>query len=76
VDVTPENAKFFDEATAIGGVVTEVEPSSPGAKAGLQIGDVITAVNGQNVSDAGELQVLVGQKQPGSKIEDHAQRSA
>jgi serine protease Do len=67
-DVTPENAKFFDESTATGGVVTQVDPDSPGAKAGLQIGDVITEIDGQKVSDAGELQVLVGQKQPGSKI--------
>jgi serine protease Do len=67
-DVTPENAKFFDESTAIGGVVTQVEPDSPGAKAGLQIGDVITEIDGQKVSDAGELQVLVGQKKPGTKI--------
>jgi serine protease Do len=66
-DVTPENAKFFDNSTS-GGVVTQVEPDSPGAKAGLQIGDVITEIDGQKVSDAGELQVLVGQKQPGSKI--------
>ena len=68
-DVTPENAKFFDQAKAEGGVVTQVEPDSPGAKAGLQIGDVITQIDGQKVTDAGELQVLVGQKQPGSKIE-------
>jgi serine protease Do len=67
-DVTPENAKFFDESNATGGVVTQVEPDSPGAKAGLQIGDVITEIDGQKVSDADELQVLVGQKQPGSKI--------
>src|ERR1700733_1575416 len=66
-DVTPENAKFFDNSTT-GGVVTEVEADSPGAKAGLEIGDVITQIDGQKVSDAGELQVLVGQKQPGSKI--------
>ena len=50
-----------------GGVVTQVEPDSPGAKAGLQIGDVITEIDGQKVSDAGELQVMVGQKQPGTK---------
>lgn len=67
-DVTPENAKFFDESTATGAVVTQVESDSPGAKAGLQIGDVITEIDGQKVSDAGELQVLVGQKQPGTKI--------
>ena len=67
-DVTPENAKFFDESNATGAVVTQVEPDSPGAKAGLQIGDVITAIDGQKVTDAGELQVTVGQKQPGTKI--------
>ena len=49
-------------------MVTQVEPDSPGAKAGLQIGDVITEIDGQKVTDAGELQVMVGQKQPGSKI--------
>ena len=66
-DVTPENAKFFDNSTT-GGVVTQVELDSPGAKAGLQIGDVITEIDGQKVTDASELQVMVGQKQPGSKI--------
>ena len=66
-DVTPENAKFFDNSTT-GGVVTQVELDSPAAKAGLQIGDVITEIDGQKVTDASELQVMVGQKQPGSKI--------
>ena len=67
-DVTPENAKFFDDTNASGAVVTQVDPDSPGGKAGLQIGDVITEIDGQKVTDSGELQVVVGQKQPGSKI--------
>jgi serine protease Do len=67
-DVTPENAKFFSDSTASGGVVTQVEPDSPGAKAGLQIGDVITEVDGHKVNDAGELQVMIAEKQPGTKI--------
>lgn len=67
-DVTPENAKFFDQSTAAGGVITQVDPDSPGAKAGLQIGDVITEIDGQKVNDAGELQVTVGEKQPGTKV--------
>ena len=67
-DVTPENAKFFDQSTASGAVVTQVDPDSPGGKAGLQIGDVITEIDGQKVTDAGELQVVVGEKQPGTKI--------
>src|SRR3974390_1892124 len=68
-DITPENAKFFSDSRAMGAVVTEVEPDSPGAKAGLKIGDVITAIDGQKVADAGELQVLGGQKRPGTKVE-------
>ena len=68
-DVTPENAKFFGDSTAMGGVVTQVEPDSPGAKAGLQIGDVITEIDGRKVNDAGELQVVVGEKTPGTKID-------
>src|SRR5271165_1888199 len=67
-DVTPDNAKFFQMNNAIGAVVTEVEPSSPGGKAGLKIGDVISKLNGQSVTDAGQLQMEVGQKQPGDTI--------
>ncbi len=67
-DVTPENAKFFDMKSADGAVVTEVTPGAPGDKAGLKTGDVITGINGQNVTTAGELQMHVQQQQPGSTI--------
>ena len=70
-DVTPENAKFFGDSTAMGAVVTQVDPDSPGAKAGIQIGDVITQVNGQKVNDSGELQVYVVQQKPGTKARSH-----
>jgi len=67
-DVTPDDAKFFDVKSATGAVVSQVEPDSPGAKAGLKVGDVITGLNGKTVNDAGELQVEVGQTQPGTTI--------
>ena len=46
--------------------MTQVESDSPGAKAGLKVGDVITQLDGHEVSDASELQVEVGQKSPGT----------
>ena len=67
-DVTPENSRFFDLKKAEGALVTQVEPDSPGARAGLKTGDVITGLDGQTVSDAGALQVDVGQKRPGTTI--------
>ena len=67
-DVTPENAKFFDVHDANGAVVTQVEASSAGAKAGLKVGDVITQLNGKKVTDAGQLQMEVGEMTPGTQI--------
>jgi len=73
-DVTPENSKFFDVTDASGAVVTQVEPDSPAGKAGVKVGDVITELNGQKVSDAGQLQVEVGQKRPETTIKLHLLR--
>ena len=67
-DVTPQNAKFFDIKKAVGAVVSEVTPDSPGSKAGLKTGDVITEFNGAPVSDAGQLQMETSLKQPGDTI--------
>jgi len=67
-DVTPENARFFNVKKAEGALVSQVEPNSPGEKAGLKTGDVITGIDGQTVNDSGELQVVVGQKRPGTTI--------
>jgi serine protease Do len=73
-DVTPENSKFFDVSDASGAVVTQVEPDSAAAKAGVKVGDVITELNGQKVTDAGQLQVEVGQKRPETTIKLHVLR--
>ena len=67
-DVTPDNAKFFQMNKAEGALISEVEPDAPGAKAGLRTGDVITEFDGKPVTDAGQLQMIVGQKRPGETI--------
>lgn len=67
-DVTPENVQFFGLGKAIGALVNSVLPNSPGEKAGLKSGDVITGLNGDPVSNAGELQMGVVVRQPGETI--------
>jgi len=45
-----------------------VQADSPGAKAGLRTGDVITELDGKAIGDSGQLQALVSQKSPGDTI--------
>lgn len=68
-DVTPENAKFFDVNNASGALVSQVEDGSPAAKAGLKVGDVISELGGQKVTDSSELQMQVSEKEPGTTIQ-------
>ncbi|WP_144162878.1 DegQ family serine endoprotease [Paraburkholderia sp. BCC1885] len=49
-----------------GALVSSVDPGGPAAKAGLQPGDVITAVNGSPVSDSTDLPAQVANLAPGS----------
>src|SRR5581483_944038 len=52
-----------------GALVGEVAPNTPSAKAGLKTGDVITAVNGEKISDARELRLMIGSMAPGNKAQ-------
>ncbi|MEZ5118119.1 MAG: trypsin-like peptidase domain-containing protein [Candidatus Nanopelagicales bacterium] len=54
--------------TGPGGKVAEVTPDSGAAKAGLQAGDVITAVDGTKVADGTELIVAIRAKAPGDTV--------
>lgn len=67
-EVTPDLAKAFNLPSAEGALVGDVSPDSPGAKAGLQKGDVITALNGQKVSDYHDLRLRISQTAPGTSV--------
>jgi serine protease Do len=68
-DVTPELARAFKLGSATGAAVTSVEPGGPAGKAGLQVGDVITAVDGTAVADANALRLRISRTAPGTKVQ-------
>jgi len=53
---------------AAGALVSGVEPGGPAAKAGLQQGDVITALNGEMVADSNALRNRIASTRPGSRV--------
>ena len=49
-------------------VVTEVWPNGPGDRANLQLGDVITAIDGAEVNSQGGLNFRVGTREPNDTV--------
>jgi membrane-associated protease RseP (regulator of RpoE activity) len=58
--VSPEIAESLGLEKAAGALVSEPQPNSPAAKAGIESGDVITAVDDNTVSDARDLARRIG----------------
>ena len=55
--------------------IDSVQAESAAGKAGLKKGDVVTAIEGTNVSKAAELQEMVARQRPGDKVELEIKRN-
>ena len=66
--VTSDIADSLGMKKAEGALVAEPQANGPAAKAGIQSGDVITAVNGEPVKDARELARTIGGLAPGAAV--------
>jgi serine protease Do len=66
--VTSDIADSLGLKKAEGALVAEPQASGPAAKAGIESGDVITAVNGEPVKDARELARTIGGLSPGNSV--------
>ena len=66
--VTQDIADSLGLKKAEGALVAEPQANSPAAKAGIEAGDVITAVNGQPVKDARDLAKRIGSMTPKSEV--------
>ena len=66
--LTSEIAKQSNLPQQNGALVAEVTPGSPGERAGLKPGDIVTEFGGNPVADSRHLQLLVARKPPGSQV--------
>ncbi len=67
-ELTPELAKQFNVPNDRGVAIAKVEPNSPAEHAGLKVGDVITAINGNTIQDVNEFRLQVAGFAPGTAI--------
>ena len=78
-DLNQALAESFGLSRPDGALISNVDPDSPAAAAGLKPGDVITQVNGATIERAGDLSNRIGLDVPGSRVSlkiwrDHAAR--
>lgn len=68
-DVTRDLADSVGLRSARGALVTEPSEGGPAQKAGVNSGDVITAVDGEAIDNALDLSRTIAGKDPGTKVE-------
>ena len=67
-EVSFDLAQSFGLQAANGALISQVTPGGPADKAGLQPGDIVQSVNGENVKASSDLPVLVGMMPPGTQL--------
>ena len=67
-DVTPDLAEALELDAATGAVVSQVIKRSPAEKAGVEVGDVIVAIDGEQVTDGAYLRNRIGLTRVGTDV--------
>ena len=67
--VSPDLAASLKLPNTSGALVSGVEPGGAASRAGLKQGDVITALNGEKVSDSNALRNRIAASKPGSTVD-------
>lgn len=67
-DITPALSDQFNVKINKGAIVSDLVGGGPAAKAGLKAGDVITKIEGRDVTDARHLKLASGSIAPGTQV--------
>ena len=75
-DLIPELAQQYSLPVREGIIVRQVEPGSPAARAGLQLADIITRIDGQPVTTSGDLRRILRGRRAGDAVQLTVVRAA
>lgn len=67
--VSDDLAESFGMESAVGALIADLDPEGPAAQGGLQAGDVILEVDGEEVERSSSLPRLIGKGAPGTEVE-------
>jgi C-terminal processing protease CtpA/Prc len=67
-ELTPELREFFGAPKDAGVLVSSVSENGPAAKAGMRVGDVITAVNGKPTAGYRDLREAIKDNHAGDNV--------
>ncbi len=67
--VTPDIAETYDLGAEEGAVVVAVQEGTPAAEAGLQQGDIITDVGGEEITSMTQLAAEIQRRDPGESVD-------
>lgn len=67
-ELTPELRAHFGVPEDAGVMVSNVEPGSPGEKAGLKVGDILSAIDGKDVASSWDVRARVRDFEDGQQV--------
>ncbi len=67
-EINAEIARALNLKSTDGVVITGIARGSPAHRAGLQLGDVIRAIDGKKITTGGDALVVISSRRPGSKL--------
>ena len=66
--LTPDLAEALNTTVSQGAIIASIEKDSPAEESGLQIHDIVTAINGHPVKNAAEMRNRIGVLNVGDKV--------
>lgn len=67
-DLTPELRTHFGVPEDAGVMISKVEPGSPAEKAGMKVGDILTAVDGKEIKSSWDAHFQVRSQEEGQSV--------